>query len=54
MIPPEHNGDFVAQMEQVLEVYKRPYNSERPVVCMDGNGVRASGPVAQINISARR
>jgi hypothetical protein len=22
-------------MEKVLEVYKRPYNEKRPVVCMD-------------------
>jgi hypothetical protein len=22
-------------MEQVLDVYKRPYNKSRPVVCMD-------------------
>jgi len=29
------NGDFVANMEKVLEVYKRPYNVSRPVVCMD-------------------
>jgi len=29
------NGDFVANMEKVLEVYKRPYNAKRPVVCMD-------------------
>jgi hypothetical protein len=29
------NGDFVANMEKVLEVYKRPYDSNRPVVCMD-------------------
>ena len=35
MIPPEQNGDFVAQMEQVLEIYKRPYDPQRPVVCMD-------------------
>ena len=35
VIPPEHNGEFVAQMEQVLEVYKRPYDPRRPVVCMD-------------------
>lgn len=35
VIPPEQNGDFVAQMEQVLDVYKRPYDSQRPVVCMD-------------------
>lgn len=35
VIPPEQNGSFVAQMEQVLDVYKRPYNVRRPVVCMD-------------------
>jgi len=29
------NGDFVANMEKVLEVYKRPYDAGRPVVCMD-------------------
>ena len=34
-IPPEQNAAFVAHMEQVLEVYKRPYNPYRPVVCMD-------------------
>ena len=35
VIPPEHNGEFVAQMEQVLDVYKRPYDPQRPVVCLD-------------------
>ena len=35
VIAPEHNGNFVAQMEQVLDVYKRPYDPQRPVVCMD-------------------
>lgn len=35
MIPPEQNADFVAHMEDVLEVYKRPYDASRPVVCMD-------------------
>jgi DDE superfamily endonuclease len=35
VIPPEQNGNFVAQMEKVLEVYKRPYDPYRPVVCMD-------------------
>jgi len=29
------NGDFVANMEKVLEVYKRPYDEKHPVVCMD-------------------
>jgi len=29
------NGEFVANMEKVLEVYKRPYDASYPVVCMD-------------------
>ena len=35
VIPPQANGEFVARMEHVLDVYKRPYDSLRPVVCMD-------------------
>jgi len=35
VIPPKHDGDFVAAMEDVLDVYERPYDSKRPVVCMD-------------------
>ena len=34
-IPPEHNAAFVCAMENVLEVYKRPYDAKRPVICMD-------------------
>lgn len=34
-IPPEQDAAFVCQMEQVLEVYKRPYDPKHPVVCMD-------------------
>jgi hypothetical protein len=34
-IPPERNAEFVCAMENVLEVYKRPRDPERPVVCMD-------------------
>jgi hypothetical protein len=34
-IPPKQNADFVAHMEDVLEVYARPYDEKRPVVCMD-------------------
>ena len=32
--PPDQHGQFVARMEQVLDVYARPYH-KRPVVCMD-------------------
>ena len=35
MIPQDCNANFVAQMEQVLDVYKRPYDSRFPVICMD-------------------
>ena len=35
MIPPEQNADFVAHMEDVLEVYRRPQDASLPVVCMD-------------------
>jgi len=34
-IPPDQDAAFVAQMEQVLQVYARPYDPKRPVVCMD-------------------
>jgi hypothetical protein len=34
-IPPKQDAAFVCQMEQVLEVYKRPYDPKGPVVCMD-------------------
>jgi hypothetical protein len=34
-IPPEQDGRFVARMEQILEVYRRPPDLYRPVVCMD-------------------
>ena len=35
MIPPGQSSDFVAHMEHVLDVYKRPYDKDFPVVCMD-------------------
>jgi hypothetical protein len=35
VIPPQQNADFVAAMEDVLEVYHRPYDAKRPVVCLD-------------------
>lgn len=35
MIAPEANSAFVANMEDVLEVYQRPRDPERPVVCLD-------------------
>ncbi len=34
-IPPKQNAEFVAHMEDVLEVYSRPYDPDCPVICMD-------------------
>jgi hypothetical protein len=34
-IPPEHNAEFVAAMEDVLDVYQRPPDPRRPLVAMD-------------------
>jgi hypothetical protein len=34
-LPEAPSADFVAAMEDVLEVYHRPYDPSRPVVCMD-------------------
>ena len=34
-IPPEQNAAFVCAMEDVLEVYKRPYDEAYPLICMD-------------------
>jgi hypothetical protein len=35
VIPPQANAAFVASMEDVLEVYQRPHDQDRPVVCLD-------------------
>ena len=35
VIPPQKSSEFVSNMERVLDVYKRPYNEDYPVVCMD-------------------
>ena len=35
MLPPKANAAFVAAMEDVLEVYTRPYDPRRPQVCLD-------------------
>ena len=35
MIPPQANAEFVAQMEDVLDVYKQPYDPLYPQVCFD-------------------
>ena len=38
MIPPELSAAFVAAMEDVLAVYSRPPDPQRPLVCFDEGG----------------
>jgi hypothetical protein len=44
-IPPKANAEFVWKMEDVLEVYKRPYDPQRPVVCLDETSKQLVGEV---------
>jgi len=34
-IPPTADAAFVCAMEDILEIYKRPYNPDEPLICMD-------------------
>lgn len=34
-IPPEQSAEFVFRMEDVLDVYQRPLDGKRPLVCLD-------------------
>jgi len=34
-IPPKQNAAFVSCMEDVLDIYKKPYDKDFPVICMD-------------------
>jgi hypothetical protein len=40
VIPPESDAEFVANMEEVLETYAKPYDPARPVLCMDEQPVQ--------------
>jgi hypothetical protein len=40
VIPPDCDAEFVANMEDVLSVYEKPYNKEIPVLCMDEQPVQ--------------
>ena len=39
-IPPEQNAEFVYHMEDVLDVYQRPFDPNRPLVCFDETPVQ--------------
>ena len=45
VIPPKCDAEFVANMEDVLSVYERPYNPAIPVLCMDEQPVQLTKEV---------
>lgn len=58
VIPPRQNAQFAADMENVLGIYKRPYDARFPVVCMDEQPVQlleeVNVPIAATKNHARR
>jgi hypothetical protein len=47
VIPPKADAAFVAAMEDVLEVYHRPYDEARPLVCLDEASKQLVGEVTE-------
>lgn len=58
VIPPQANAEFVANMEDVLDVYARPYDSQIPVLSMDEQPVQlveeVKRPIAATKSHPRR
>ena len=46
-IPPEENAEFVCAMEDVLDIYHRPYDEGRPLVCLDEASEQLVGEVIE-------
>ncbi len=44
-IPSKDDAEFIACMEDILDVYELPYTPERPVVCMDEKPYQLLGEV---------
>ena len=47
VIPPRANSAFVANMEDVLDIYARAHDSRRPVVCVDEGGKQLIGDIRE-------
>ena len=51
------NEDYIAKMEDVLEVYERPYDPQQPVICVDEKPVTCMptcGPLRRQRRDGRR
>ena len=49
VIPPDHDVEFVADMENVLDTYAEAYDPQQPVLCVES--VRAQGNRCEIGAS---
>ena len=47
VIPPKADPEFIAAMEDVLDTYEQPYDSDYPVLCMDEQPVQLHKEVRQ-------
>ncbi|OLE31586.1 MAG: transposase, partial [Cyanobacteria bacterium 13_1_40CM_2_61_4] len=58
VIPPESDAEFAASMEEVLDVYARPYDIWYPVLCMDEQPIQllkeSRQPIAGTKTHPRR
>jgi DDE superfamily endonuclease len=54
VIPPEKNAAFVANMEDVLEVYQRPHDPQRPLVCVDEQSKQLIREVSPVKLMKPR
>lgn len=46
-LPPQHDAEFVCAMEDVLDVYHRPFDAARPLVCLDEASKQLIGETVQ-------
>ncbi len=53
VLPPEQNADFVCAMEDVLEVYQRPYDPQRPAEWNDRRPTRRTRPASPLPRESR-
>jgi hypothetical protein len=46
-LPPEQDAEFVCAMEDVLDVYHRPYDETRPLICLDESSKQLIGETVE-------
>jgi hypothetical protein len=47
VIPPDGDGEFVARMEDLLDLYAEPFSASKPVICVDEASKQLIGEVTK-------